>query len=326
MEAITIHSLSKRFGAQTALHKLNLSVPEGSAFGCVGRDGGGKTTLIRILSGLLRADGGECSVLAVSPAHEGDKLHRLTGAVLDSARLYPQMTLQENLRFFAGLNRVEENDAIDRSSFLLHRLDIWEERETPARDLPTGAAYRARVARALMHSPRILFLDECGEGMDPETEDSIRGLLRELVQEEGLTLFCATGKMDFAQKLCQDFAFLHQGSFLARGNMEDLRKAAGVGYQAVLRLKEGDLPPEGFVPANGEWRREVGGEEELGRVIAETVEKGVTLYEAKLLTPTLEEIYAACLGGKREGNVYEQIDPVQEPPESEGDPEEEPLE
>lgn len=159
MDAIVTYDLAKQYGSAWALRGLNLQVPQGSAVACVGRENSGKTTLIRLLSGLYRPTSGECTVLGLSPAFETERLHALVGTVLGTARLYGHLTLQENLNFFAGLHQVDSNDGVERSSFLLHALDIWEARDLKVRELPTGVLRRAALAQALMHRPSVLLLD-----------------------------------------------------------------------------------------------------------------------------------------------------------------------
>ena len=112
MDAIAAYDLTKEYGELTVLEGLNLQVPQGTAFACVGEKGCGKTTLVRLLSGLARPTAGECTVMGLSPIYEPQKLHSVAGTVLDSARLYTGMTLYENLRFFAGLHGLDENDAL----------------------------------------------------------------------------------------------------------------------------------------------------------------------------------------------------------------------
>ena len=124
MDAVVAYDLTKEYEGQAALSGLNLQVPQGEAFACVGERGCGKTTLVRLLSGLCRPTSGECTVLGLSPSHEPQRLHSVAGTVLDSAHLYTGMTLYENLHFFAGLHGLDDNDALERSSFLLHKLDI----------------------------------------------------------------------------------------------------------------------------------------------------------------------------------------------------------
>ena len=173
MDAITAFGLTKQYAGRTVLQGLNLQVQQGSAMACAGWENSGKTTLIRLLSGLCRPTAGECAVLGMSPAFETAKLHARLGVVLDKAPLYSGMTLGENLRFFAGIHNMDGNDSLERSSFLLHRLGIWEYRDEKAGALPTGVARRASLARALMHSPQVLLMDEAARGLDAETAEIV---------------------------------------------------------------------------------------------------------------------------------------------------------
>lgn len=311
MDVILTYELSKQYGGQSALRNLNLKVPEGGTLACIGGKNAGKTTLLRLLSGLCRPTCGECSVLGLSPFFEVEKLHSLVGTALESARLYKDMTLSENLLFFAGINGVSENDAIERISFLLHTLDIWEARDEKINELPTGVVRRASLARALIHSPRLLLLDAPAAGFDRETSESTHALLSRLVSEEGMTLLLCTRDTAYASLLCDHFAVMEEGELLARGDYETLRKGAGLRRRAALRLGENDLPPQGFQQTtDGLWQREIKTEEEMARIISQVVASGSRLYEAKVIQPTLEEIYTAILKGgiRRAGESDEQDD------------------
>ena len=305
MDAILTYDLSKDYKGNPALHGLNLQVPEGQILACVGRKNDGKTTLVRLLSGLCRPSAGEAFVWNFSPSFEADKLHAVTGTVLETAHLYQKMTLTENLRFFAEINGVDQNDALDRMSFLLHRLEIWEGRDELVDDLPTGVLRRASLARALMHSPKVLLLDEPTEGLDMDASGSVQSLLRYLTEQEGVTVLVCTEDLGFAQRLSEEFLLLREGAMMAKGDLETLRKNAGVRYRAVLRLGQEETAPKGFHFADGVWEKEIHSEEELPKIISQAVTGGIKLYEAKLLRPHLEEIYTAYLTGgvQRTGEI-----------------------
>ncbi len=313
MDAITAFGLTKQYAGRTVLQGMNLQVPQGSAMACAGWENSGKTTLIRLLSGLCRPTAGECSVLGMSPAFETAKLHGVMGVVLDKAPLYAGMTLMENLRFFSGIHNMDGNDSLERSSFLLHRLDIWEYRDEKAGALPTGVARRASLARALMHSPRVLLMDEAARGLDAETAGIVQDLLGYLVREEGIALLLGTRNMWYAQRVCDSFSLMQAGMLIARGSLESLRQGAGVRFRAALRLSEGEGPLPGFRLEEGLWQKEIDSEDEMPAIIAQAVGQGKSLYEAKLVRPTLDEIYRACLaGGRRREMAYEQGSPRQE--------------
>lgn len=308
MDAIVAYDLSKQYGDHVALCGLNLQVPRGTAFACVGEENSGKTTVIRLLSGLCRPTMGECTVMGLSPSFEAGKLHAVTGTVLDTARMYENLTLTENLNFYAGIHNVDDNDALDRASFLLHKLDIWEGRDEKLDDLPTGVVRRASLARALMHSPQVLLMDEPAGGLDKETADSMKELISYLVEEEGVTFLLCTRNMDYAQVLCDGFAILKQGSLLAKGDLESLRKGAGVRFRAAMRLADGEEPLRGFRLLDDFWQKDIASEDEVPKLIAQAVTEGKNLYEARLIRPGLEEIYEAYLNGglRKAGEMDEQ--------------------
>ncbi len=302
MDAVTAFDLRKQYKETVALRGLNLQVPEGALFACVGEKGCGKTTLLRLLSGLLRPDAGECAVMGCSPLTEGGKLHSLVGVSLFTSQLYAHMTLGENLRFFAGLGGVSQSDAVDRASFLMHRLEIFPWRDQPASRLPTSAARRASLARALMHYPKVLLLDELPMGMDFEGREAVRGLLTDLVRDEGITVLLCTENFFFAQNLCESFAVLRDGAIGLKGTLEGLRQSVGLKYRALLRFSENTSPPPGFFCENGFWCGEIDSEKEMPGLISQVVLTGGQIFEARLQKPTLEEIYRQYMekGLKRE--------------------------
>lgn len=310
MEAIVTYDLTKQFGGKAALSGLNLQVPQGQKFACVGEKGAGKTTLIRLLSGLLRPTSGECSVMGYSPFVEAEKAHAAVGAVIGTAHMYDSMTLSENLRFFAGINGMDETGAIERISFLLHRLDIWEARDSRLQNIQTGVLRRGMLARALVHRPKLLLVDETADSIDKETAESVRDLLSYLTEQEGLTAFVATQNMEYAEQLCDSFALLKNGVIMARGTLNALRSGSGACCRARLRFAEGDAPPKGFALVDGFWQSEIPSEKALSRLIAQAVDMGKTLYEARLEKPSLREVYTAYSNGdlRKAGETDEQND------------------
>lgn len=321
MDAIGAFDLTKVYeqkgrSPEPALKSINLQVPEGRSMACVGPEGSGKTTLIRLLSGLLRPTSGECSVLGLSPGYETARLHGMLGTVLYSAKLYSELSVLENLLFFAGVHEIPRESAIERASFLMHRLDLWEERDRSPGSLSTGMFKRASLARALMHRPRVLLFDSQGAGMDLETSGLVRELLMYAGREEGATVLICTQDMAFAEGFAQSFGLLHKGTLMARGDLESLRIGGRARLRASLRLKEGDEAPEGFIrQEDGSWQRELESEEDMPRYVMQAVSEGGSLYEARVIRPSLREIYKACLtvgrGREMAVNAGDAADPAE---------------
>lgn len=308
MDAIAAYDLSKSYDKspipqRLALQGINLTVAQGGSFGCVGPVGSGKTTLARLLAGLARPSSGQCSVLGLSPSHEAARLHGMMGAALSSAGLYNTMSIRDNLRFFAGIHQVDRDKAIERISFLMHRLGIWEDRDKRPWSLPTGVQRRAGLARALVHSPKVLLVDGDEDGMDLETAGRVRELLDYVNREEGVALMLCTRDMDYAQLVCRSFGLLDRGVLMARGSLEALRVNRNVRLMAALRLEKGQNGPEGFALRDGLWQKEIDSEDEMPRLIAQAVQGGASLYEARVIRPSLSEIYRAYqeIGGVTDG-------------------------
>jgi ABC-2 type transport system ATP-binding protein len=295
MDAVSAYDLTKEYGGVQAVAGLQLQVPVGSRYACIGTGNSGKTTLLRLLAGLCTPTFGECSVMGVSPSQESEKLHAKAGVVLETSGLYRTMTVEENLAFFAAINCVDKNDSVDRISFLLHQLDIWEWRNTPVGQLSTGALWRASVARALVHSPKILLLDDPAEGLDLETMEATRSLLLELCDQEGLTLFLCTRDAFYAQSLCTSFAFLKKGHLLAKGTLESLCQNVGFRKKAVLSLKSGAFPGEGYTLEGERWVKDIDSREEMPGLISALVTKGIAVYEASVREPSLQDAFQAFL-------------------------------
>lgn len=297
LDAITAYDLKKKYAGFTALHGLNLEITRGSVFSIVGSAGCGKTTALRLFAGLCEPTGGECTVLGYSPYHEPRRLHELMGVVTDTTRLYDRMTVNQNLHFYAKLYGIEINDAIDRISFLLHRLDIWEYRDKLVKDLPTNALQKANISRALIHKPKILLLDEPTEGLDMETMLLVRGMIAHIVTEEEATVLITTRHLIHAEALSENYAIMEKGELIARGTLESLRRMSGLKIKAALRLADDSAPPAGFFRKDDLWMKNIQQESEMPALIQKAMQEGCKVYEANIVHPTLENIYDAFLNG-----------------------------
>lgn len=293
MDAILTYDLCKQYksGSRAALHMLNLQIPVGQVFALVGPAGCGKSTALRLFAGLTVPTSGECTVLGLSPQHGQQKMNALLGVVTDSAHLYENMTLQENLDFFSKLNGLDSYDAVDRISFLLHKLDIWEMRDAPVCEIPTSAKQRANYARALLHAPRLVLLDEPTDGMDNETTEIVKSLVDHLVREEGATVVVSTRHLGHAQTICSHYAILKDGTLQAKGNLETLRKRFGISYHAVFKIAQGSAVPQGFFKQGDFFIKRILTENEMPALLKELTLSGCSVFDAKIVKPSLFDIY-----------------------------------
>ncbi len=212
-----MHDVHRSYGSLPALRGVSFAVPEGEVFGLLGPNGAGKTTAIRVLTGQLRPSGGQVRVLGVDPAASSRDLSRKIGVMLEEPGHYERLPLRSNLAFFArlygaGPGRVEE---------LLELVGLQDKAGEPVARLSRGMRQRLALARALVGSPQVLFLDEPTAGLDPHAARGVRRLIEEFCRRQG-TIFLTTHFMEEAEELCHQVGILDQGRLVALGNPQDL--------------------------------------------------------------------------------------------------------
>jgi len=229
---IRVQGLKKRFGRVTAVDGLDLGVDEGEMMGLIGPDGAGKTTLLRILCGLFHADAGECRVGGLNVTGEIRAIRSIVGYMPQRFSLYPDLTVSENLRFFADLFQVGSRDREDRMVRLLEfsRLGPFMKRRASA--LSGGMKQKLALSCTLIHTPRILLLDEPTTGVDPLSRREFWTILNEL-RSEGVTLLITTPYMDEAAR-CDRVAFIYKGRILLTGKPEEI---AGMYQKTLLEVR-----------------------------------------------------------------------------------------
>lgn len=226
MSALEIKGLRKVFGETVALHGIDLTVREGEIFGLVGPDGAGKTTLIRLLCGILTPTSGTATVFGRDIVKDPDGVKRLIGYMSQRFSLYRDLTVEENLRFFERLYRVPKGEREERRRRLLEfsRLGPFSDRR--AGHLSGGMKQKLGLSCALIHTPKILFLDEPTTGVDPISRRELWNLLNDL-WHDGMTIFITTPYMDEAER-CNRIAFIQSGELITMGTPEEIK--AGYPY------------------------------------------------------------------------------------------------
>ena len=229
--AVTTAGLTKRFGRLTAVDAVDLALPAGRIYGLLGPNGSGKTTLIRLLAGLARPSSGSAHVLGVEMPSRPNLAN--IGYMTQADGIYHELSVWENLRFFAALFGVHDDAALED---VLEVVDLADRRNTPAYELSGGMRRRLSLGCALVHRPRILFLDEPTVGVDPALRVQFWGYFRRLAAA-GTTLLVASHVMDEADR-CDELVLILHGRLLARGSGEEIRRQAGVSEleSAFLRL------------------------------------------------------------------------------------------
>ncbi len=304
---IAVRELCKRFGSFTAVDRVSFDVAPGEIFGYLGANGAGKSTTIRMLCGLLRPSDGDAAVAGADVRRDPSAVKRNIGYMSQKFSLYVDLTVDENLAFFAGaygLHGKRRHDAIERA---LELAALGDRRHTLTSALPGGIRQRLALASALMHEPRILFLDEPTAGVDPSARRGFWRVIRELARQN-TTLFVTTHHLDEAE-YCDRVGLMVSGRLVAldtpaglkrehvpgthfsvRGAMSALRlreALAGIdevervqpfGQQIHVRVAEGKLgTPEGF-----------------SRLLASRGLEGLSLEE---IEPSLEDVFLELVGG-----------------------------
>ena len=211
MNSLEIEKLEKIFGEKKVLDNICLTVVCGELFGLLGPSGAGKTTLIKILTGQLKY-GGQARVLGKDCSRFGNEIYSKVGMVLDNCGVYERLDCYDNMKLFARIYRID-NRTIHS---VLKRVGLSEAVKTPAGRLSKGMRQRLLLARAVLHKPEILFLDEPTGGLDPATAQEIHEYLNEL-KNAGTTIFLTTHNMEEAYKLCDNIALLNEGKIVEYG-------------------------------------------------------------------------------------------------------------
>jgi ABC-2 type transport system ATP-binding protein len=220
---IVLKNLSKRFGKKKAVNRISMSIRSGEIFGFLGANGAGKTTTIRMLCGLTKPSAGTGTIDGLNIWRDRLKIRSRFGYVPQKFSLYADLTVGENLRFFAGAYRVPGNKIKDRIRKVMHDMDLELREKERAGRLSGGYKQLLAMACALIHEPKVLFLDEPTAGLDPTHRQRIWDLLYEFSQT-GTTIFVTTHYMDEAER-CTEVGFVDGGHLIGNGSPRDLKQS-----------------------------------------------------------------------------------------------------
>lgn len=201
MNTIETHKLTRKFGNLVAVDNLTLSIPEGTVFGFLGPNGAGKTTTVRMLTALIAPTSGTANVIGHELGAGNRSIRRSVGILTETPGLYDRLSAEQNLIFFARLYDVPAQRAQEQAERYLHMLELWERRSDHVGGFSKGMRQKLAIARALLHEPRVIFLDEPTAGLDPEAARTVRDFIKEL-RSEGRTIFLTTHNLPEADELC----------------------------------------------------------------------------------------------------------------------------
>jgi len=234
--AVEVRGLEKRYGSLAAVDGIDLDVAPGETFGFLGPNGAGKSTTIKILCTLARPTAGRASVAGYDVVSERDQVRRHIGLVFQDTTLDVYLSAERNLRFHAELYGVPRDRLDERLRQVLEMVGLWDRRSSKVRNFSGGMKRRLEIARGLLHSPRVLFLDEPTVGLDPQTRLSIWGYIDELRRAEQITIFLTTHYMDEAEN-CDRIAIMDAGRIIALDTPAGLKASIGTD---TVRLRTAD--------------------------------------------------------------------------------------
>ena len=223
--AIKTEKLTRRFGALTAVDDMDLQVLAGQFFGFLGPNGAGKSTTIKMLTGLLAPTAGRMELLGVDFATHPVEVKRQIGVVPEGMGLFDRLTGVEYLRFVGRMYGLDRGTTEKRAQELLEFMQLADRERTLVADYSHGMQKKLALAAAVIHGPRILFLDEPFEGVDALAAGALKALLGRMT-ERGVTIFLTTHVLEIVERLCSHVAIVHKGKLVAQGSLEELR--AGV--------------------------------------------------------------------------------------------------
>jgi ABC-2 type transport system ATP-binding protein len=298
--AITVSGLEKSYGEVHAVRGVDFEVPMGEVFGFLGPNGAGKTTTINMCCTLTKPSGGTAVVAGYDVVRERDNVRRNIGLVFQETTLDAYLTAEQNLRLHAELYGVQSALISARMRQVMEMVGLWSRKDSPVRTFSGGMKRRLEIARGLMHSPRVLFLDEPTIGLDPQTRRSIWTYIRTLKESEEITIFMTTHYMDEAE-WCDRIAIMDQGVIVALDSPAALKAQVGADRvrieteddeAAIAALRE-RFGIEALISEGAVTFRIPSGEEFVPRLFAEL---GVPIRSVSVSRPTLDDVFMSYTG------------------------------
>jgi ABC-2 type transport system ATP-binding protein len=298
--AVEVHGLAKRYGEVEAVRGVSFTVEPGETFGFLGPNGAGKSTTISMLCTLARPTGGRACVAGYDVVAQRSDVRRHIGLVFQDTTLDDYLTAEENLRFHAELYGVARSSVGPRLQQVLDMVGLWDRRASLVRTFSGGMKRRLEIARGLLHSPRVLFLDEPTVGLDPQTRSHIWEYIEDLRQREDITIFLTTHYMDEAEH-CDRIAIIDHGEIVVVDTPSALKESVGKD-RVELRTEDDSAASKVLEERLGLEVRRSGealavhvsrGEEFVPRLFAEL---GVAIHSVSVSRPTLDDVFMSYTG------------------------------
>jgi ABC-2 type transport system ATP-binding protein len=301
---ITINQLTRCFKETTAVNQLSLEVHAGEIFGFLGHNGAGKTTTVRLLNGVIDPTSGSMRVLGFDPQVDGPKLRARTGVLTETPSLDERLTAWELLSIYADLYGVPKNAVKPRISELMDEFDLADRAKEKVGGYSKGMKQRLALARALLHKPELIFLDEATSGLDPVSAHHVNELIERMARREGCTVFMCTHNLVEAQRLCDRVAILEHGRLVALGTPAELTRQYVRRLEVDIEVEEDQAEyalqvlrgmPQLVIgepsKPNGAFVVTINKRESIPDVLASMVQNQVRIYRMAPHEADLEQVY-----------------------------------
>ena len=248
---IEVKNLKKSFSDKEVLKGLSFSIQNGEFYGLLGPNGAGKTTTISILSSLLPTEFGEIRIDNLDLKTDTNKIKRIIGVVPQESALYNELSAMENLKFWGSLYSITGKELHHRATELLQLVGLEERKDEKVKNYSGGMKRRINIAAALVHKPKILFMDEPTVGIDPQSRNLIYEII-EKQKKEGVTIIYTTHYMEEAERFCDRIAIIDEGNIIAEGTMEELKKDNAVKETIAIHFSK--LSEANRIAIKGFWK------------------------------------------------------------------------
>jgi daunorubicin resistance ABC transporter ATP-binding subunit len=307
--AVVFTSVHKSYGSVAALRGMDLVVPRGEIFGLLGPNGSGKTTTVNLLCGLIAPTSGEVTVLGRNVTHDPKSLRPLLGVVPQETALYGELSAERNLRFHAELYGIPRRERAARIREMLELVDLWERRTNPVKTFSGGMKRRLAIARAMLHRPSILYLDEPTLGVDVPSRRAVWAYLRDL-RAQGTTILLTTNYLEEASELCDRIVIVDRGRAVGAGTPDELRARIGgsvlemtLAEPPAASLRQELLALDGVVSVDGDRQQlsvtYAAGDETAARIINTLAATG-SLQRFAQRHASLDEVFLQLTGSDDE--------------------------